>query len=384
MDSVTPFDVVKTRLQTQSDSPSSSSTRTKWPPQPSTSKAPYSYFAPSCESLMCRFDPRLSSAALPGGMSHCCKQLPLAYYHHHAAAVPAAMEHHHHPLSPGVSSMPRPNRTAATAGQFTGFWDAVVGITRNEGLSAMWRGTGPALAMSVPGQIIYMVGYDWGRQALFRHAPTWAFSNEPSSTGLPSKRLKSWYSTCVPLVSGVVSRSIVVAVISPIELIRTRSQASTSSTSLLSIVRGVNWSNAWTGLAPTLWRDVPFSGLYWVGYETIKRSLTGGAGMGERRQGTNARSEFAVAFVSGAGSGMIAATLTNPFDVVKTRRQANSPTTTTDGGPTKGTIRMLKEIARNEGWRGLMMGLTPRLAKIGPACAIMISAYEGLTGFLDE
>jgi solute carrier family 25, member 39/40 len=71
--------------------------------------------------------------------------------------------------------------------------------------------------------------------------------------------------------------------------------------------------------------------------------------------------------------------LTHPFDVAKTRRQAsdhfvNSPS----------TVEIIREIHQREGLAGLMKGLSPRLAKIGPACAIMIGAYEGLGGILAE
>lgn len=37
---------------------------------------------------------------------------------------------------------------------------------------------------------------------------------------------------------------------------------------------------------------------------------------------------------------------------------------------------ILKQIYQQDGFRGLFRGLTPRVAKIGPSCAIMISSYE--------
>lgn len=72
--------------------------------------------------------------------------------------------------------------------------------------------------------------------------------------------------------------------------------------------------------------------------------------------------------------------MTNPFDVVKTRRQAlDMPRTSSSGVKlpqlTK-TFDIVFEIAKKEGWPGLMRGLTPRLMKVAPACGIMVGAYE--------
>ena len=67
------------------------------------------------------------------------------------------------------------------------------------------------------------------------------------------------------------------------------------------------------------------------------------------------------------------------FDLAKTRRQVdmykfsgssfNDPQSVT-------TTSVFKLIVQEEGWRGLTIGWLPRLTKIAPACAIMISSYE--------
>ncbi|GAA5856764.1 hypothetical protein JCM9279_006107 [Rhodotorula babjevae] len=438
---MTPFDVVKTRLQTQappapsphSSLPRATATSTSpWPPPiPSTSSAPppahpavccnsQAYFnanAPASSSsnsardLLCRFDPRTARAALPAAGAHLqvAPQLvvagadgaaawclyPAAASTAPAAAAPAASASR--TLTSSSSTAPslspshvvRPPPPQHQQRHLTGFLDALTHILRAEGPAALWRGTAPALAMSVPGQVGYMVGYDALRRTALRHLG--------GASGDPAQAAQ----VVVPLVAGSASRAAVAVVLSPFELVRTRLQAQTRSTRvpLAALVAELRWSTAWRGLSSTLWRDVPFSGVYWAGYEGIKRALTGGRGMGEQHRGATvaagagagrndgARGEFATAFVSGAGSGMIAATLTNPFDVVKTRRQAPSASTkgaaarAAAAGDEARTLALLRHIVRTEGWAALWSGLTPRLAKVGPACGLMIGCYEGISGW---
>lgn len=123
----------------------------------------------------------------------------------------------------------------------------------------------------------------------------------------------------------------------------------------------------WRGLGPTLWRDVPFSAIYWMGYENIKRRLVSW----DSRHNKPSLNEFEVAFASGALSGMIAAVLTTPFDVAKTRRQVDL-----DQPVHTRMVDLMRAIVREEGYRGLWRGLTARVAKVAPSCAIMISTYE--------
>jgi solute carrier family 25, member 39/40 len=176
-----------------------------------------------------------------------------------------------------------------------------------------------------------------------------------------------------PLVAGVSARTVVAAIGSPLELIRTNLQSTPLSpdkphtlrsvlSSVGSLARTKGTIYLWRGLGPTLWRDVPFSGLYWANYEALKGVF--------RRRGQEGTW---VAFISGATSGIVAALVTSPFDVLKTRRQALVMSASSQ---TTATFPLLKQMIRTEGASALYAGIGPRIAKIAPACGMMIACYE--------
>ena len=180
-----------------------------------------------------------------------------------------------------------------------------------------------------------------------------------------------------PLFSGILARTLITSIVSPLELVRTNLQSTPPSpdnphtlrsvlSSIHNVTRSQGLSSLWRGLGPTLWRDVPFSGIYWASYERLKISL--------EKEG---RSSAMVAFVSGAVSGTTAALITSPFDTLKTRRQALVMSSMA-GGTNQATslVAVLRDIVRNEGASALFAGLTPRIAKIAPACGIMIACFE--------
>lgn len=234
--------------------------------------------------------------------------------------------------------------------------------------------------MAVPANVIYFAGYDWLRGS--QHSPMYG-------------KVSDAYA---PLVAGSTARVMAAIVVSPIEMLRTRMQATQSAekgvmratiAGMKEVVGNEGYSSLWRGLSLTLWRDVPFSALYWWGYEYGRERLHEVRQQQEqadpligRKRSRSELSHSAVltdSFLAGAASGAIASLVTTPFDVGKTRRQ----TVLHEGGtkakdlPENRTMpRFLWHIYCKDGMAGLFKGWAARCLKVAPACAIMISSYE--------
>lgn len=191
-------------------------------------------------------------------------------------------------------------------------------------------------------------------------------------------RLRAKYpsdSLWIPVCSGASARSFSVTLISPIEMIRTKMQSKRLSyleigTAVKHSVKTEGILSLWRGLGPTLLRDVPFSALYWFNYEGLKKYF-------DQRNPT-----FSFSLFAGAISGSIAAVITLPFDVVKTHRQIELGESSVTGAQvSKRTADVMRQIVKERGARGLFTGIVPRLSKVAPACALMISTYESGKSF---
>ncbi|XP_058825448.1 probable mitochondrial glutathione transporter SLC25A40 [Topomyia yanbarensis] len=247
---------------------------------------------------------------------------------------------------------------------FNGTVDAFVKISRYEGVNALWSGLGPTLVLALPTTVIYFVAYE---QFRLRLKDFWMKSKGANS------EIPFWF----PLVAGSSARVLAVSIVNPLELVRTKMQSEKLSYSEVGrAVRGMlkfhGILGLWKGFFPTILRDVPFSGIYWTTYETFKKRIN------------VTQPSFGVSFVGGAISGGVAAFLTVPFDVVKTHQQIEfgEKFLYADNGekrlPVKstGTFETMRRIYVSNGIKGLFAGLTPRLFKVAPACAIMIASFE--------
>lgn len=247
---------------------------------------------------------------------------------------------------------------------FTGTVDAFVKISRHEGVKSLWSGLSPTLVLALPTTVIYFVAYEQFRVKL----KEFYLRKRDKSAELPF-----W----LPLIAGGSARVLAVTIVNPLELIRTKMQSEKLSYTEVgqgfrSMLKVHGILGLWKGFFPTILRDVPFSGIYWTSYETFKKYIN------------VPQPTFGVSFVGGAISGGIAAFLTVPFDVVKTHQQIEfgEKFLYAENGerqkPTRssGTFETMRKIYVRHGVKGLFAGLTPRLVKVAPACAIMIASFE--------
>ncbi|KAI2893518.1 hypothetical protein CBS13152_4507 [Aspergillus niger] len=273
---------------------------------------------------------------------------------------------------------------------FTSTLDGLRKIARNEGVLTLWRGLSPTLMMSIPGNIIYFAGYDWLR------------TDDRSL-------IKRWFPDAyAPFVAGSVARTTAASLISPIEMFRTRLQATPGTGAghfkatlegLYHMAQTQGYSSLWRGLTLTMWRDVPFSGLYWWCYEEVKKylvetrkrsylhGLPHGSSASQHHLHDLDTPTFFDSFFAGASSGSLAAFVTTPFDVGKTRQQVFRHMGDVPGsaGNVPGGVlhpeqlplpKFLLHIFREEGMAGLFRGCVARCLKVAPACAIMISTKD--------
>jgi len=276
---------------------------------------------------------------------------------------------------------------------FSGTADAFLKISRTEGISSLWSGLSPTLVLAVPTTAIYFTMYEQLKVCI--DSQRRALSSQPR---ILTEETPKW----VSLTSGGLARLAAVTLVSPLELVRTKMQSQKMPWSdvhkcLTELVRVQGIKGLWNGYTATLLRDVPFSALYWPLYEQSKAIMN---------LYTSNRDSFLVNFGSGAVAGSFASTVTLPFDVIKTIKQiemgekdimAVRPGTTRSyhpvpvnkvssslSGRSRSNITIAKELIRDQGVRGLFAGIIPRLLKVAPACAIMISSYEFCKGFFKQ
>ncbi|KAJ1975819.1 S-adenosylmethionine transporter [Dimargaris verticillata] len=158
----------------------------------------------------------------------------------------------------------------------------------------------------------------------------------------------------------------------PTEVIKQRMQTkqyATTFRAVRSIVTSDGLLGFYRGYFSTVVREIPFACIQFSLYEGLKKYYAC------QRQRPVKPWE---ASICGSLCGGIAAAVTTPLDVVKTRIMLSSRTSATQHQHAyySGIASTVKRIIAEEGWRALFSGVGPRVAWISLGGAVFLGVYE--------
>ncbi|XP_025107027.1 mitochondrial glycine transporter-like isoform X2 [Pomacea canaliculata] len=181
-------------------------------------------------------------------------------------------------------------------GSNTGVMKVVISVVQKERIAGLWTGAWPSVTRCGPGIGLYFGILHWLKKDLG--------SANPSA-------LES-------LLLGMSARSISCSLILPITVIKTRYESGAFryrgiAHALTVIYKAEGLRGLYSGLLPTLLRDVPYSGLYYMFYTRLK--------LINQRSITRESFQVMMDFCNGAMAGFLASFVTQPADVIKTSMQ---------------------------------------------------------------
>eukprot|EP01064_Diplonema_japonicum_P028250 TRINITY_DN428_c1_g1_i11.p1 TRINITY_DN428_c1_g1~~TRINITY_DN428_c1_g1_i11.p1 ORF type:complete len:274 (+),score=34.97 TRINITY_DN428_c1_g1_i11:495-1316(+) len=219
------------------------------------------------------------------------------------------------------------------------------GFKGSGGFKGVYRGLGPVLIGSAPGAALFFSTYETGKHYL------------------PADRaaLNHMGAACMGEIAACVVRV-------PTETIKQRLQAGlykSMGTAMVDVLKKEGPRGLYTGYPITVAREIPFALIQFPLWEALKTRFA---------YDSEGNKSNIVASLCGSTAGALAAAVTTPLDVAKTRIML--------GKDKNGVaydhrvVSTLLRINKDEGFRALLSGLLPRVKIIGVGGLIFFGAYE--------
>ncbi|KAF2761583.1 mitochondrial carrier, partial [Pseudovirgaria hyperparasitica] len=232
------------------------------------------------------------------------------------------------------------------------------GFLASGGFNGIYRGVGSALIGSAPGAALFFVTYDSVKATLLPLTQTQTQTRDRHTNAL------------VHMFAASVGEVAACAVRVPTEVVKQRAQAGLHASSLDALrhilrLRGTAgfarmWAELYRGWGITVMREVPFTVIQFPLWEALKS--WGAVRNGGRKVGAGESAVY------GSVSGAVAAGVTTPLDVLKTRMMLAREKV--------GTRELLKAILRESGPRAFFAGIGPRVFWISAGGAIFLGSYQ--------
>ncbi|KAL2756391.1 hypothetical protein ACRALDRAFT_1081730 [Sodiomyces alcalophilus JCM 7366] len=245
-------------------------------------------------------------------------------------------------------------------------------VFQHEGITGLWKGNIPAQMMYLCYGAVQFTTYRSVTQFLRRALPATATDDDdgrPTKSRLPA--------AAESFLAGAAAGAAATTATYPLDLLRTRFAAQgndrvypTLAGAVRDIRRDEGWRGFFRGLGPGLGQIVPYMGIFFASYETLRLPL------GDLQLPWGGGDATA-----GVISGVVAKTAVFPLDLVRKRIQVQGPTRARYVHKNipeyyGGAVGALRAIVRAEGLRGLYRGLPVSLIKAAPGSAITVWAYE--------
>lgn len=237
------------------------------------------------------------------------------------------------------------------------------GLIRSGGLSGIYRGLSSVLVGSAPGASLFFITYE-------------------STKSLLGRQEGGMRGAGVHMLAASLGEVAACAVRVPTEVIKQRAQAGqhASSAAALRAILGSRrdigaldvWRELYRGWGITIVREVPFTVIQFPLWELMKaqarRRREAAHSVSPEKGGEKDIGAMESAFY-GSIAGAIAAGLTTPLDVLKTRVMLAS-------GAKPSVRKILTSIVRDEGPKVLFSGVGPRVTWISIGGAIFLGSYQ--------
>ncbi|EPQ27821.1 uncharacterized protein PFL1_04566 [Pseudozyma flocculosa PF-1] len=263
------------------------------------------------------------------------------------------------------------------------------------GFKGVYRGLGSTAVGSAPGASVFFTTYESMKPTLRRLAPD--VFGERGSLGPAG----------LHMASASIAETAACLIRVPTEVVKSRQQTSSygAKTSTAQAFRMVfkesGFRGYYRGFAGTVGREIPFTCIQFPLYERLKLEMSRSSLLGHDAD-SGVSNEKRVrdlptwqAGIAGSIAGAIAAGLTTPLDVVKTRimlhRDVGAVADNAAGGGAGGLPRgvntrilpTLTHIFRTEGVKALFSGFVPRTMWIGLGGAVFLGTFDAGVKVLD-
>eukprot|EP00938_MAST-03A_sp_MAST-3A-sp1_P003818 g3818.t1 len=280
-------------------------------------------------------------------------------------------------------------------------------MVKTQGLKRLMRGSSTMISACVPAHASYFSVYEYTKRKFGANNPN---QHNPLAAGLAGSL-------------ATVSHDLVMT---PFDVVKQRMQLGMGSgmiSCFQSVIAKEGVRALYLSLPTTMIMNIPYGAVLVASHESIKRVLNPDGG------------QNAGAFLlSGALSGVLAAAVTNPLDVVKTKLQtmgmkdSSSSSSSSSGSRSRSTFRnngkanlhtpgmnlslaryktsksrkfcasssskkplgplsivtVMRDILEQEGMRGFLRGIKPRLMVHAPAMGISWGTYETVKRFIGD